>query len=285
MSSLLRWKSVIKRNDAAFHFSKMGLNRLEKGNLHDHDFTELFWVESGRVIHWIEGDKRLIDPGTLIFVRPEDFHTVGTADGSEEAVICNLAFPSRWWRVIRQRHLRKQADWFCGGPPVKREHVLPTAAFDFLRRAGMEMSSAPRSALMLERFFLNLAVALQPPETLSLSRAPQWLTAAVNRVEQERFFREGPAALTRLSGRSQEHVVREAKRWMKKTPTVLINEMRMRHAAASLSTTQREIIDVCYDCGLENVGHFYALFRQSYGMTPRRYRLSSQSIVRPARAG
>ena len=63
--------------------------------------------------------------------------------------------------------------------------------------------------------------------------------------------------------------MRESKRWLKKTPTRLINEMRMRHAATALSTTQQEIIDICYDCGLENVGHFYTLFRQTYGMTPR----------------
>lgn len=100
-------------------------------------------------------------------------------------------------------------------------------------------------------------------------------------MEREGLFREGPQALTRLSARSQEHVVRESKRWLQKTPTILINEMRMRHAANCLSTTQKEIVDICYDCGFENVGYFYALFQKFHGMTPRRHRLMSQSIVRP----
>jgi AraC-like DNA-binding protein/quercetin dioxygenase-like cupin family protein len=284
MSARLRLKNHVRKNEI-FHFSKMGLGPLERSSLHDHDFSELFWVESGRVIHWIRGEKRMIDPGTLIFVRPEDFHTVGAADPKEESVICNLAFPSRVWRFIRQRYLRKQPDWYCGGAAQKREHILSPVSLDFLRRAGLEMISAPRSGLMLERFFLNLAVALQPPEALSSIRAPHWLTGAVSRVEHEGLFRKGPGALTQMSGRSQEHVVRESKRWLHKTPTILINEMRMRHAAAHLSTTQQEIIDICYDCGLENVGHFYTLFRQTYGMTPRRYRLSSQSIVKPVNRG
>jgi AraC family cel operon transcriptional repressor len=284
MSSRITLKDHVKKNEA-YHFARPELSPVHESNLHDHDFTELFWVEAGPAIHWIHGERRWIDSGTLIFVLPEDFHTVGAADEKKKAVISNLAFPSRAWRDFRQRFFRRQANWFCRGPAQNREHVLSPSAFDFLRRAALEMVSAPRSSLMLERFFLNLAVALRGPGIAFAPGAPNWLLGAVNRVEQEGLFREGPSALTRLSGRSQEHVVREAKRWLQKTPTALINEMRMRHAAAELSTSRREIIDVCYDCGLENVGHFYALFRESYGMTPRQYRLSSHSIVRPANAG
>jgi AraC-like DNA-binding protein len=283
MQARFRLKNFVKKNEV-YYFSRMEIGPVQESSLHDHDFMELFWVESGPLLHWIQGEKRWIDPGTLIFVLPEDFHTLGFADPRQETVISNLAFPRSVWRQLRQRHLRKQANWYCNGAPQKREHALSPAAFDFLRRAALEMVSAPRSGLMLERFFLNLAVAFQGPGVFPAGRAPDWLAMAVNRMEQEGLFREGPPALTRLSGRSQEHVVREAKRWLRKTPTVLINEMRMRHAAAALSTSRREIVDVCYDCGLENVGHFYALFRKSYGMTPRQYRLSSQSIVRPVSA-
>jgi AraC family cel operon transcriptional repressor len=278
--SRLRLKKHLKRGEV-YHFSRTELGPIEETGRHDHDFWEIFWVESGQCLHWIEGEKRLIDPGTLIFVRPEDLHTVGAAEPGKETVICNLAFSGRSWRPVRKKYLGNRSGWFRGGTPERRERELSAAACDFLRRAGLEMVSAPRSNLMLERFLLNLAVALQAPEALSPNRAPDWLASAVARVEEKGLFREGPVALTRLSGRSQEHVVREAKRWLRKTPTALINEMRMRHAAAVLSTTRREIIDVCFDCGLENVGHFYTLFRKTHGMTPRRYRLSSQSIVKP----
>jgi AraC family cel operon transcriptional repressor len=280
MSRRLALKTFVKK-DEAYHFSRMEIGQIQKTNLHDHDFSELFWIESGNGLHWIDGKQRALGPGALVFVLPDDFHTVGATLPGEKLAICNLAFPTRAWRAMVKRHLGKDAGWFRRGIPERREHSLPPQAFDFLLRAGLELAFAPRSGLMLERFFLNLWVALHESKASPHLRTPQWLSEAVLRVEREGLFREGPQALTRLCARSQEHVVRESKRWLQKTPTILINEMRMRHAATRLSTTQAEIVDICYDCGFENLGYFYALFHKCHGMTPRRYRLISQSIVRP----
>jgi AraC family cel operon transcriptional repressor len=282
MSSRLTIKTYLKK-DEFYHFAKLEIGLIQKKSRHDHDFSELFWIESGQGIHWLAGEKRPIRAATLIFVRPDDFHTVGAGRAEEKIVICNLAFPTRIWREVARRHATWGADWFGRGDAARREHSLSAAAFAFLRQAGPELAAAPRSRLMLERFFLNLWVALRETGPAPHPRAPVWLAEAVRRVEREGLFREGPPALTRLSARSQEHVVRECQRWLRKTPTALINEMRMRHAATRLSATQSEIIDICYDCGIENVGHFYTLFQKFHGMTPRQYRLRSQSIVRPER--
>lgn len=166
MSNRLALRNHVRRNEA-YHFAKTEVGPLRKNNLHNHDFSELFWIESGKGIHWIDGEKRAIGPSTLIFVLPEDFHTLGVTSPEEKLVICNLAFPTRTWRAVVKRHLGWDVGWFSRGVPERRERLLSPQAFDFLRRAGLELAFAPRSSLMLERFFLNLWVA--PPRIESFS--------------------------------------------------------------------------------------------------------------------
>ena len=268
---------------SAFHFARIELGEIDLEHRHDHDFMELFWIESGRGTHWINGRERILDSGSLIFVLPQDLHVIGSAAPGERTLLCNLAFPIAGWKPMKDHHLCDEPGWFRPGPSERRERRVSERTLDFLRHAGVEFTLSPSSRLMLNRFFLNLAAALREEEEVQArigGGIPPWLQQALIRVEREGLFRLGPSALTDAAGRTQEHVVREARRWLGKKPTELINEMRMRHAARLLGGTQQEILDISADCGIENVSHFYALFRKSHGMTPRHYRLRSQMIVR-----
>jgi AraC family cel operon transcriptional repressor len=249
-------------------------------NRHSHDFPELFWVEEGRGVHLVGGVQRKIDSGMLIFVRAEEIHTIGAAEAGGAFRICNLAFPAQAWEFFRRRYLEKGDDWFRVGKPERREWRADASLFGFLLRSGPELAAAPRSRLVLERFLLNLAFAHRGGEKEPAPGMPAWLRESAGRVEREGRFREGAPALARAAGRSAEHVARETRRLTGKTPTGWVNEMRMRHAARLLGGTQREILDVCGECGFENVSHFYALFRAHHGMTPLHYRRRSGGIVR-----
>ena len=47
----------------------------------------------------------------------------------------------------------------------------------------------------------------------------------------------------------------------------------MQYAATALGSSDRSISDIALDCGIENMSHFYKLFRAHYGVTPRAYRM------------
>jgi AraC family cel operon transcriptional repressor len=53
----------------------------------------------------------------------------------------------------------------------------------------------------------------------------------------------------------------------------------MEFAARELRVTSRPIADIALDCGLNNLSHFYSLFRSAHGQTPRAYRLAHHRIV------
>jgi len=79
---------------------------------------------------------------------------------------------------------------------------------------------------------------------------------------------QGPVA-----GRSREHVNRVDRATSGRTATELVNETRLTRAAAELTMTDDPIARIAVARGLPNLSHFYRLFNERFGTTPRRFRL------------
>jgi AraC family cel operon transcriptional repressor len=64
------------------------------------------------------------------------------------------------------------------------------------------------------------------------------------------------------------------------TATEAVNAARMEFAARELRTGTKKILEICFDCGFENLAHFYRIFKAATGTTPRAYRESHQLLIR-----
>ena len=268
------------RPDQHYHWQDTKIGPATGYPAHTHDFHELFWIEEGLGHHWINGEERRMNPGALTFIRAPDQHTVC---GSGNPVrIVNIAFRVQTWEFLRRRYFKTQADPFGKSHISMREFLFPPADFTELRRMGRELGPQPRERLRIERFLINLISTVQglrpasSPET-----SPEWLRRACREIAEGRNFERGTQAMAELAGKTPEHVAREARRWLGKTPTEIVNDARLAYAASRLATTDERIIDIALDCGFENLGHFYKLVQKKFGTSPRQYRLQQQRIVRP----
>ncbi len=139
-----------------------------------------------------------------------------------------------------------------------------------------------RDRLQTETFLLSVLALLQADRFSTREKAaPAWIREACSAIGQNRNFAGGMPALARLAQRSPEHISREFRRYLDRTPTEVINDARTSHAADRLATTDDEILTIALDCGLENLSHFYRLFRARYNCTPRAYRLRQRSAFTP----
>ena len=266
------------RPGEAYHFARVTLAATLPKGMHRHTFHEIFWVEDGEGIHVINGQRRKLHPGLCVCIHADDAHSLRATAGHSLRII-NVAFPSGTWLALRRRYFGDLPDFFAG-PVISRESDLKTFLLTELFSAARELGHGHRSRLKIERFLINFfyrLTTLTQPDVSSL--LPDWLESACLRIRENRAFAGGVPAFAKLAGRCPEHLARQVRHYMNRTPTDIVNEARLKHASAELAGGQQPISEIAFDCGVENLSHFYNLFRRHFGCTPRQYRLRHQRIV------
>ncbi|MFN3143910.1 MAG: helix-turn-helix domain-containing protein [Paracoccaceae bacterium] len=257
----------------AFHFVRKDLPEAPPVLEHHHDYFELMLVEQGQVHHWINGVEELLEQGHLVFLRPADSHALQAATGSG-ARILNVMFRQETAAHLVERYRDEIAGrffWQTGPLPFalrlrgpQRERAV---------NAMLTLQTSHRGLARIEHFLLSVMTHVLDAAEVVDDRAPSWLLAACRAAREPRVFRQGAEGFRAAAGRSQEHVCRQARRYLGLSPTQYVNRLRIQHAAMLLAGTDRGLADVAGDCGFENLSYFHRLFRDQYGTTPRNYRM------------
>lgn len=239
---------------------------------HSHDFAEVFWLDSGRCWHHINGHRELIDSNCLVFVRPSDCHFFSRYK-SVRAELYNIAFKKELLDHLQSRYPHCVLPIF---PPKATRPVILTVSKKiktFLHQAFQELNGSQQNTLAIERFLINLMYMIQPsiPEVPS-QRVPVWLANALHEIQAVENFTKGSSAFYKLCSKCPEHVCRELKKRTGKTVSDVVNEARLQHAANLLATSSKDVVSIALECGYESLSHFYRLFKKSYDLTPAKYR-------------
>jgi len=238
--------------------------------LHTHDFAEVFWIAHGRALHGLAGEVRPMQAGDLVLVAPGDVHRFATQDGRGYRIV-NVAFAQRHWRALTARYDPKGD--LMDRPSAARAFRLAKNELGALEHFAAELLSGRRDIRALDRFLMNL-MYLIADRTPMQDHCPQppWLRHALRAMGKGEHLERGTPALVQLCDRSAEHVARECRRWLGKTPTAVVNDLRLDAAAERLADQDTAVVDVATEVGFSNLSHFYRLFRQRFSATPAQYR-------------
>lgn len=271
LSSCRQWEPGRSCTFAAWNY-----HNARPGPPHNHDFHELFWVTAGRGIHWVAGEPRPMSTGYLVLIRPEDAHTFSGGETPEGVSFFNFAFLTRHWRNLVRRHPHLRGRFFDPHPIGRREFQLGPAALERLRLLSADLASGAYDDLTAESFLQSVLSMLEhlDRDTYHTEQVPPWLAEALRQILTYPEFVGGVPRFVTLSGRTHEHLARSCRLHLGRSPREIVAEARLRWAAALASSTDKKIIEIALDCGFENLGHFYKLFRRYTGMTPETYRKS-----------
>lgn len=112
-------------------------------------------------------------------------------------------------------------------------------------------------------------------KTQSQHKSPvkEWLKDGLKQFDEENYYVKGIKGLIEVCGyRSIEHISREMKKSMNKTPSQAVNERRLKLAQKKLIDTNAKIIDIAYETGYNSLSYFNRLFKKTYGLSPMQYR-------------
>ncbi len=243
---------------------------------HCHEYCEVFWCEAGSGVHIVDGEPRPITAGDIVFLRPNDVHS-GRSDARQGMTIVNASFSPASARAVQRRY---PADWPWRPGPVLHAHVSPRR-MERLHAWAIDLSMPNLRQVDLECFLLDLVrLVARPLESDVDTGLPAWLRGAVEVFCDPRHLPGGTTRLAELAGRTPEHINRVVRSAQGRTTTELVNVVRMAWAASMLRISDQAIGDIAAICGLPHLGHFYATFKATFGVTPRRYRIDARQPLR-----
>ncbi|MEO0635531.1 MAG: AraC family transcriptional regulator [Pseudomonadota bacterium] len=256
----------------SFHFARKQLARRFPERAHDHDFYEVFLIESGKTAHWINSAMQSLEAGQLVFLRPGDTHAF-CADRRQGCQIINVMFRQETAHHLATRYADSLGGLFFDSPSALPEvHTLAQARFARAVAVARQLQTAGRSLAAIEEFLLFLTNRAAHHSVSRQQTAPAWFMEACNAALSPEVFRLGSKGFIQSAGRSPEHVSRTCKAATGLTPTAYINQIRIEHAAQLLRTGEAPVDDIISECGFENSSYFYRLFRRQIGTTPKAHR-------------
>jgi AraC family cel operon transcriptional repressor len=268
------------QGDERFLLTRRPLTPGARPPIHRHDFFELFWLDGGSAMHAINGEKDVLESGTVTFIRPDDEHAIRPRGGATH--ITNIAFWPETIAYLEARH----GDVLHGGTFWSRQHQPDAVRLGPLQRRTLNawtqrLDASGRGQLALDAFLLAVLGLLVHDDPLpqGAGNGPAWLSESCRALSRPDMLRQGVKGFVAVSGLDPAHVARVCKRYTGKTPSQLVTEARMALAARLLADTGEAIVQIAIDVGLDNLSHFYALFKAHYGMTPRAYRLQNRRDV------
>jgi len=251
---------------------------------HKHDYVEAVYMCSGQTTHIVNGIQILLRQGELLFMNQSATHEVCKAEAGDVAVNF-IILPDFFSTILatlgeEETPLRRfLVDCLCGQSsgagylhfrvaqivPVQNliENLLYTLIQDSPNKRKM-------SQMTMTLLFLQL---LGHTETLKTENQEQAAIFQVLSYVETHYVHGSLTELSQMLHYDLYWLSREIKRKTGKTYTQLVQEKRLAQAIFLLKNTDRNIDDIALAVGYENIGYFHRIFRDTYGVSPRTYRV------------
>jgi AraC-like DNA-binding protein len=91
-------------------------------------------------------------------------------------------------------------------------------------------------------------------------------------MEANYTFNLSLTEFAKIAHRSIATFKREFKENYHTTPGKWLTQKRLQHAQLLLNTSKKNVNEIAYDSGFENVTHFSRIFKEKFGFSPLQYR-------------
>ncbi|GHJ37524.1 AraC family transcriptional regulator [Streptomyces sp. TS71-3] len=244
-----------------------------------HDYYEVMVVAEG------EGEQRLatgtqrLERGDVVLVRPGDQHGLSGAE-PDGMRFFNIAFPATTWHGFTALAALAGAGGWDAAPLPPLNTAAPQAVAVEACRLALERFHEAPTTLDLVRFWTEM-VPLLPEAAPAPSGAPGWLVATCAAMREEEHLRAGLPRMLALAHVSPAHLSRTMRRHLRTTPTAFLGELRLRHAATLLATTEAPVTEIAERCGFGSASYFTRCFHRTHQVAPRDFRYQTRRAFVP----
>ena len=261
---------------------------------HWHDEIEILYFMKGNFKVKINMESFPVDEECFFVVNPGEIHSVDCSGPATESAIvfhpCILNFehydlaqtqliqPLTKGEIQLPRFLDSSHPAFH---KIKKEYLDILNVF---HQTGMFLSSEYQtvtediaSQLFIRAGFLKMLGFLSSFSLLTQpEKADDYRVQIIkSSLEFIRKHYQEKIYIRDLAGNAsmnEQYFCRFFKKILGKSPITYINEYRIKQAIILLQTTDSPVMDICLDCGFNNLGNFLREFKKDTGFTPLQYR-------------
>lgn len=246
--------------------------------LHSHDFIEILLINNGGMIHRVNGEHQHLTAGNICFLRPDDVHGFAP-DGEFEQVEVVMLDLDLDLALALSEYLGDDAFLKQMTAPVlpacfKLDPANTTSLYTRLLKLNTPSNTALTRSLKIKVLLGELYTKFFVDEAnlLSESQVPEWFETLCTAMRKKENFEAGVKRMQELSYRTPGHLCKSFQKFLHKTPTDFVNELRINHAAWMLADTHVDILEIADELNFQSLSRFYHLFRKTYGTSPASYR-------------
>lgn len=253
---------------------------------HWHDMLELIQVKSGQIHCHVNGSDFLLKKGDICIINEEQVHRIYSNEETPCATNTLTISPAMLQNIIdmynklilpvisdndfthirmngRNSHARMISDLM--DEMMRLAYEQPVAC---------ELQAVALVAMILRQVYLvyhEEPIEREYDEDLRLHKK---MTTYIYEHYSEPISLDDIAASANIS-RSKCSVLFH--QYAETSPIDFLNAYRLEMAASQLCNTNQTIASVAFACGFNQQSYFSRMFVREYGMTPKAYRLHSQS--------
>jgi AraC-like DNA-binding protein len=254
---------------------------------HWHEETEIVYMKEGSAVFQLGTDHYELHAGEALFIQSEALHAGFVADLSNDCLVNAIVFdlkllsggtydvvqskyidPLLEQKVFIPSHIRPNTEW------EKRIISVIVSIVDLFEHkpVAFELIIKAKLFTLFAEFFENMPETPQePPITANVHKAER-LKKVLKYIDESFATRIQVKDVASLIGMSEGHFCRFFKSMVRKTPMEYINTVRINQAAKLLSHTDKKVIEIAMEVGLENPSYFIKLFKLHKNCTPSDFR-------------
>ena len=241
---------------------------------HKHNFIEFLIIVSGNCNHNLNSVQQTLNIGDALMIVPTDCHQL-VEPHSQDFLHRDI--------IISLDYFKKICDYFSDNlyQTIINKQIplvahLSTENISQIEKYinNMKFASSDETYNLITNLLVTYLINIFLGQQLkSLLNYPQWIIDLLDRFQNPANLHYPLSEFIKNIPLNKSYICREFKKHIGITMTDYFNRQKITYAFSLLQNTDMSIAQICEIINLNNVSHFYELFKKTYNTTPNKIRI------------
>ena len=270
-----------------FRFLDAGINFHWWGNApatpHHHNYYEFIYIAEGSTIHYLNGEKKTLNFGSLTMIKEGDTHWFYPAAGSKSLHL-TLGITREKLKELCNVLAADVYETITNSPSftVILTENEQARIMSHAKRIDYIVDSTPKHSLekiIATQTIIDILFVLFQNSLSQNDLLPAWFSDLLNKLNTPEYLCASIPEIAQLANYSPKSLVSYFRKYTGDTIVSYQNKLKVNYACKLLAMTSKTTLDIANDLMYSSLTAFNCMFKKYTGMTPKEYRKNSRQAT------